>query len=90
MKRALMAFMVTLAALALTGCEKKAVEKTEHSGDWEVEKLFTVDGCSVYRFYDGNWIYYSSCNGRTQYEYTTSTGKVQTTHRVQADTSTQH
>lgn len=92
MKRTLIACMVGLAALALSGCdiERETVEKTQQQGSWKVEKLFTVDGCSVYRFYDSRWIYYSNCAGHAQYEYTTNTGKVSTTHQVEATTSVQH
>lgn len=31
----------------------------------EVERLFTVDGCTVYRFYDNGTRHFASCPGST-------------------------
>lgn len=69
MKR-LMKFMTIIAVMiALTGCEK-APEVQIQSGEFNVERLFTVDGCTAYRFRDSDRaIYYTNCNGSTQSEY---------------------
>ena len=61
------AIIVLLAVATLTGCQKQA-ESTQAAGSgFNVEKLFTVGGCSVYRFRDGmRPIYYTNCKGSTQ------------------------
>lgn len=87
MKNYLIGALIALAAIMLSGCEKKAVERTEQIGSWQVEKLFTVDGCSVYRFQDGRDVYFSNCPGQAQYEYSVQAGKVMSYHDLQATTS---
>ena len=53
--------------LFLVSCVKDP-KSTEHEGEFAIQLLFEHDGCKVYRFSDGGrFIYYSSCNGRTQY-----------------------
>ena len=57
--------MLSLAALAMvTGCEKPA-ESVAHTGaGFTVERLFTHDGCTVYRFEDGGSNrYFTRCDG---------------------------
>lgn len=85
MKNYLIGALIAMAAMILAGCDiqQDSIEKTEHSGTWKVEKLFTVEGCSVYRFYDSRWIYYSNCPGQTQYEYREN----KTTKHFEATTS---
>jgi hypothetical protein len=59
--------LIAVAALiALSGCQKQA-EATQSAGSgFQVEKLFTVEGCSVYRFKDSlRYIYYTNCSGST-------------------------
>jgi hypothetical protein len=62
-----------LASVALVGCQKQA-EESQRKGDFKVEKLFTFEGCSVYRFYDDRTVYYSNCNGSTQSTYNCGKG----------------
>lgn len=58
----------------LSGCDKEAESTVKAGSDFNVDKLFTVDGCSVYRFYDGGRnVYFTNCPGQTQ--YTQSCGK---------------
>lgn len=70
MKKALIC--VLAAMTLLTGCEK-ASESTVVVGaesDFKVGRLFTVDGCTAYRFYDnGRAIYYTNCKGATDSTY---------------------
>lgn len=69
--------------LLLVACKKQPVE-IELKGNFEVELLFEKDGCKVYRFYDGRYVYYSDCRGKVEYEYRTSNGKGGgQTHRVE-------
>lgn len=52
-------------SVALLACGKKAegIAQTTNS-DVKVEKLFSVDGCTVYRFEDwGRYHYFSNCDG---------------------------
>ncbi len=32
---------------------------------YQVQYLFEHDGCKVYRFYDGYYVYFTNCNGET-------------------------
>ena len=56
--------MLSLAALAMVaGCEKPA-ESVAHTGaGFTVERLFTHDGCTVYRFSDSYKRYFTRCDG---------------------------
>jgi hypothetical protein len=59
-----------VAALFLSGCIKQA-ESTAAStnANVDVERLFTADGCTVYRFYDnGEHHYFSKCKGAIRSE----------------------
>jgi hypothetical protein len=69
MKRLITCMTIIAATVALTGCEK-ASEVQVQSGEFSVERLFTVDGCTAYRFRDsGRAVYYTNCQGSTQSEY---------------------
>lgn len=67
---------------SIASCKKEALEKTKEE-NFEVEFLFEKDGCKVYRFYDGRYIYYSDCRGKIDYSYTQNNGKSSTTKHVQ-------
>ena len=62
-----------LASVALVGCQKQA-EEMQHKGEFKVEKLFTFEGCSVYRFRDDRTVYYTNCNGSTHSTYNCGKG----------------
>jgi hypothetical protein len=65
-----MRYIITIAALSalLSACEKDP-ESTRNAGKgFDVEKLFTVDNCTVYRFYDARTVYFTNCNGSTQWQ----------------------
>lgn len=69
MKRLMTCMAIIAASIALTGCEKTS-EVQVQSGEFKVERLFTVDGCTAYRFRDsGRAIYYTNCQGSTQSDY---------------------
>ena len=62
--------LLIIAVLCLTACDK-APEATVQNGEFKVERLFTVDGCTAYRFNDtGRYIYYTNCSGSTQSTHT--------------------
>lgn len=54
--------IISIALLALTACESKQVEEVKASSNqsYPVEKLFTVDGITVYRFRDNDrYVYFT-------------------------------
>lgn len=58
--------LIILAVALLTGCFKPAETSTSAGREFVVDKLFTHEGCTVYRFYDGgNSRYYTNCQGST-------------------------
>ena len=71
-----------ITVLALAGCEPiKGTETKTTEGNVKVEKLFTVDGITVYRFYDcGDAVYFTSRPGKVTRIHHTDDGvdKVQT------------
>ena len=57
----------------------------------QIEFLFEKDGCKMYRFKDGGrYIYWSNCDGRTEYSYYRSTGKSGYTAHEQSVASNSH
>ena len=69
MKRLMTSITIIAVIASMTGCEK-APEEQVQSGEFNVERLFTVDGCTAYRFRDsGRAIYYTNCHGGTNSEY---------------------
>lgn len=78
--------IISIALLALTACEPKQVEEVKESSNqsYPVEKLFTVDGITVYRFEDNNRsVYFTNRTGETQYTYRKRSGKAVHTVKVQ-------
>lgn len=78
--------IISLALLSLTACETKRVEEVRESSNqsYPVEKLFTVDGITVYRFSDnGHSVYFTNRTGETQYSYPQRQGKAIKTFKVQ-------
>lgn len=75
MKILLSLFIVSL----LLGCSKPAETSTAAGVEFVVDKLFTHEGCTVYRFSDGgNKRYYTNCQGSTN--WSESCGKNCTRH----------
>lgn len=64
-------FLIIFGLLLVSGCDM-APKATIETGGFNVELLFTVDGCSAYRFKDnGRFVYYTNCPGTTQSAYKT-------------------
>lgn len=58
--------LVTVSAI-LVGCGKPAESMTVKGAGFEVEKLFTHEDCTVYRFEDaGQYRYYTNCKAANQ------------------------
>lgn len=71
--------LVCFSIVLLTGCieDPVATDATDNAA-MTVDRLFTHDGCSVYRFWDaGHLHYYTDCSGGTDagHSETQSTGK---------------
>lgn len=61
--------LALIAALALVGCAKPAETSTAAGVDFVVDKLFTHEDCTVYRFYDGGSArYFTNCSGSTSWK----------------------
>jgi hypothetical protein len=58
-------FLISLTALALTGCYKDAQTTSTEGNGFEVEFLFEKDGIRVYRFNDGGHVHYFTSKGET-------------------------
>ena len=61
--------LVLLTVVALNGKGGKP-QSVEEAGDgYQVARLFTQDGCTVYRFTDGgHWRYFARCDGAASSE----------------------
>lgn len=80
--------LVVLATILIVGCRENGtpVKTTDSENNFNVVKLFEIDGVSVYRFYDGGKsVYFTNSNGkvqsisrRTYYNPTTKTTMVDT------------
>lgn len=69
--------VATAFAIWMTGCSGAALEISQTTNkDYKLEKLFEAEGCVVYRFFDGNAVYFTTCSGRTQSEHAVSNGKI--------------
>ena len=70
--------VVALSCLILAACSEPAESTASSSNpNVSVEKLLTVDDCTVYRFQDGGYNrYFSSCkSGRSEATYQLTCGK---------------
>jgi hypothetical protein len=56
--------IIALACAALAGCTKAAETSSAAGLDFKVDRLFTHEGCTAYRFADeGRFRYYTRCDG---------------------------
>ena len=74
--------LTILAALALVGCSdpppKGLITVQSENPNFVVSKLFTYEGVTVYRFYDGyRYVYYTNREGTTMQSHTEQQGKHQ-------------
>lgn len=61
--------LAILALALLAGCSKPAETSTAVGREFTVDKLFTHEGCTVYRFNDGgNNRYFTNCSGSTNWQ----------------------
>ncbi|UFH52575.1 DUF4884 domain-containing protein [Spirosoma sp. KNUC1025] len=71
-----------LFVLLLLGCKEKPIKnQNTNNPNFQLSYLFEVDGCKVYRFFDGSEsVYLTTCKGKVSYEY----DRDNTTYRVQS------
>lgn len=67
-----MKYIIILTALALTACGDKIPAESVaviNPAGYQVERLFEVDGCRVYRFRDQSYTrYFTNCSGTTEWQ----------------------
>lgn len=81
-------FLIVLVAVSLMACKKGAMNTSKTiNPEFDLELLFEHDGCKVYRFYDGRYIYYTDCRGQASWSVTTSSGKNSNTTHHQVTTN---
>lgn len=68
MKTYLILFML-LALVSCEGVKPVSIHKVGKNEATQVEKLFTIDGCTVYKFEDnGRTVHFTNCQGSTHYQ----------------------
>lgn len=85
MKKKYLLFAIIL--MLSCGCVENAKQSVQKE-NFTIDFLFEINGCKMYRFKDGgDFIYWSDCEGRVEYDYRTQSGKTIITHKVQSMTS---
>ena len=70
-----MKYLIILSLALLVACQKTP-ESAKGVGAFNVERLFEVDGCIVYRFQDDRTVYFTKCDGiKSNTSYTENCGK---------------
>lgn len=60
---------VASALIAMAGCGKMPESSIQAGVEFSVDRLFTTNGCTVYRFSDaGRYRYFTNCRGSTEWE----------------------
>lgn len=80
-----------LIALIFASCKKEAQQQVQSTNsNFQVELLFEVDGCKVYRFLDGDYKYFTTCKGSVSWNTTQSAGKTHKTihHNIETNENT--
>jgi hypothetical protein len=64
-----MNYLVLILCFFATSCNEKPDAVLQSTNvEYKVDKLFTVDGCNVYRFYDDGSKYFTNCKGGVNYD----------------------
>lgn len=81
--------MLGFIAIMLSSCEpavQNNASNTERIKAYDVKKLFTVDGITVYSFYNnGEHIYFTNKTGRVEWEKSKMGGKCHYTDHYQVE-----
>lgn len=82
------AMILAVAVLLLAGCDKDPEAVTQVGSDFKVGRLFTTEGCTVYRFYDGGRnVYFTNSTGSTSSSYSSGAGKSRSTRNTEVMTT---
>lgn len=69
--------LILLAVLLSSGCDNRPVSvNSTNNPEIQIEKLFTHEGCTVYRFRDGSTHYFTDCRGSVSETHTCGKGCV--------------
>jgi hypothetical protein len=60
--------LALLLGMALAACHGGSERTAQTPAGYQVEALFTHEGCTVYRFYDAGTRYFTDCRGSTQWD----------------------
>jgi hypothetical protein len=61
--------IILIALALLAGCSKDPETRQRVNSEFVVDTLFTKDGCTVYRFFDGGSArYFTNCRGSAAWE----------------------
>lgn len=55
--------IILTSVVVLLGCEKPAESSASAGVEFRIDRLFTHDGCTLYRFSDAGARYFASCDG---------------------------
>lgn len=68
--------LIAILCIFTSGCNQEALSsKQTDNPNFNVEKLFSEDGCTVYRFYDAGIHYFSKCENNSSVSAKHSCGK---------------
>lgn len=68
----------------LAGCHKAPEASQQVNKEFQVDTLFTKDGCTVYRFEDGGSArYFTNCRGSVAWEEGRQAGKTRVIYPVE-------
>jgi hypothetical protein len=71
----------------LVGCAGEPEQTTPVSKDFKVDRLFTHEGCTVYRFEDAGYLrYFTNCQGGTSWDTRNANGKTVHIHKHEIPT----
>lgn len=86
-------FLLSPLFLMLAGCDQPRSAKetvTTDNPDYRAERLFTENGCNIYRFTDnGKYHYFVDCRGKIISYYDEHVGKTVVRRRDDIDTVTE-
>jgi hypothetical protein len=75
---------ILIVAALLAGCAKAPESTQQVNKEFNVDTLFTKDGCTVYRFADGGvHRYFTNCHGSVAWNENQQVGKTHTTDPVE-------
>ena len=60
--------LILVSVVLLGACQGHPETVTKVNQDFQVEKLFTFEGCTVYRFQDAGTVYFTNCKGSVKWE----------------------